>query len=84
MFVPSVELVEGAAGGFVVGVFCPAVCRKIKAGFVKLFTKGESALEARVKALEAKIVKDGQTAIADAEAEAKKAVVAVEAEIKKA
>ncbi len=84
MFVPSVELVEGAAGGFVIGVFCPAVCRKIKASFVKLFTKGESALEARVKALEAKIVKDGQTAIADAEAEAKKAVVAAEAEIKKA
>ena len=51
---------------------------------MKLFTKGESALEARVKALEAKIVKDGQTAIADAEAEAKKAVVAAEAEIKKA
>ena len=84
MFVPSVELVEGAAGGFVVGVFCPAVGRKIKAAVVKVFTKGESALEARVKALEAKIVKDGQTAIADAEAEAKKAVVAAEAEIKKA
>lgn len=80
MFVPSVELLEGAAGGFIVGVFCPAVCRKIKAGFVKLFTKGESALEARVKALEAKIVKDGQAAIAEVE----KVPAAVEAEIKKA
>ena len=29
------QLAEGAVAGFVVGVFCPAVCRKIKALFVK-------------------------------------------------
>ena len=30
-----VQFTEGAVVGFVVGVFCPAVCRKIKALFVK-------------------------------------------------
>lgn len=31
----SIQLFEGAALGFAVGVFCPAVTRKLKALFVK-------------------------------------------------
>jgi len=80
MFVPSVELIEGAAVGFVIGVFCPAVCRKIKAAFTSETKKLVAELKTKVEALEAKIVKDGQAAIADAE----KVPAAIAAEIKKA
>jgi hypothetical protein len=73
MFGFSVHDAVYVGSALAVGIFCPAVCRKIKAGISKLFSKGESALEARVKALEAKIVKDGQAAVAAAEAEVKKA-----------
>jgi phage regulator Rha-like protein len=74
MFQFAAEEVVYVGSALVAGAFMPAVGRKIKAGFVKLFTKGESALEARVKALEAKIVKDGEAAIKAAEAEVAKVV----------
>ena len=48
-----------AGAGYVLGAFTPAVGRKIKAFFVAEDTK----LEARVKALEAKIVADGEAAL---------------------
>ena len=44
-----------AGGGFVIACFCPAVGRKLKAFFVR----EDTALKARVAALEAKIVADG-------------------------
>lgn len=80
MFVPSVDFLEAAAAGFTTGVFCPAVCRKIKAAFTSETKKLLAELKTKVEALEAKIVKDGQAAIADAE----KVPAALEAEIKKA
>jgi phage regulator Rha-like protein len=69
----SKELIY-VGSALVVGAFCPAVGRKIKAAFVKLFTKTESALEKRISALEAKIVADGEKALKDAEAAVAKAV----------
>ena len=54
MFVP---LIEGAAAGFVTGVFCPAVCRKIKAAFTSETKKLVAELKTKVEALEAKIKK---------------------------
>ena len=72
MFIFAAEEVIYVGSAIVVGAFCPAVGRKIKAAFVKLFTKSESALEARVKALEAAIVKDGTAAIKAAETEVAK------------
>jgi hypothetical protein len=80
MFVPEIRDVVLVGSGAAFGVFCPAIARKIKTGISKLFSKTESALEARVKALEAKIVADGQAALKSAETEVK----AVEADVKKA
>ena len=74
MFGATVRELIFAGAGFVGGAFTPSIGRKIKAVAVKLFTKSESALEARVKALEAKIVKDGEAAVTAAESEVKKAV----------
>jgi len=68
MFGISVHDAVYVGSALAVGIFCPAVCRKIKAAVSKLFTKTESALEKRVSALEAKIVADGQKALKDAEA----------------
>jgi hypothetical protein len=48
-----------AGSGWLIGVFTPAVGRKVKAWIVK----EDTALEARIKALEAKIVADGEAAI---------------------
>jgi hypothetical protein len=72
MFGISVHDAVYVGSALAVGIFCPAVCRKIKAAFVKVFTKGESALEVRVKVLEAAIVKDGTAAIKAAETEVAK------------
>jgi hypothetical protein len=72
MFGISVHDAVYVGSALAVGIFCPAVCRKIKAAVSKLFTNSASSLEKRVSALEAKIVKDGGAAIAAVEAEAKK------------
>ena len=74
MFIASVRELVFAGAGFVGGAFTPSIGRKIKTALTKLFTKAESDLESRVKALEAKIVTDGTAAIKAAEAEVKKAV----------
>jgi hypothetical protein len=72
MFVPEIRDVVLVGSGAAFGVFCPAIARKIKTSVSAVFTKSESALEARVKALEAKIVADGEAALKAAEAEVKK------------
>jgi hypothetical protein len=74
MFVPEIRDVVLVGSGVAFGVFCPAIARKIKTAVSSLFSKSESALEARVKALEAKIVTDGEKALKSAEAEVAKAV----------
>ena len=75
MFGIEANVRDGICGGigFVIACLCPAIGRRVKAVWVKLTTKAESALEVRVKALEAKIVKDGSAAVSAVEAEAKKA-----------
>jgi hypothetical protein len=50
----TLSVVEGAAVGFTVGAFTPAVGRKIKA----LFVKEADAVKADVKADESKVVAD--------------------------
>jgi hypothetical protein len=59
MFGATVRELIFAGSGFVIACFCPAVGRKIKSWFVAT----DTALEARVKALEAKIVADGTAAL---------------------
>ena len=70
MFKFAAEEVIYVGSALVVGAFCPAVGRKIKAAFVKVL--GELALEKREKAIEAAIVKDGTAAIKAAETEVAK------------
>ena len=59
MFGATIRELVFAGAGYVAGAFTPSIGRKIKA----FFTKEESALAARVTALEKKVVVDGETAI---------------------
>lgn len=56
-----------AAEGFIVGAFTPAVGRKVKAAIVKAATYVVKEAEVEIKKAEAKLVSDGQAAIAAAE-----------------
>ena len=51
----AVEQLPGAGVGFIVAAFCPAIGRKIKAGYEAAIV----SLAAKIKAAEAKIVADG-------------------------
>lgn len=67
MIIISPAHIEGAAVGFIVGAFMPKIGRKIKAGFVAIAGKIVAAAKAEEAKIEAKLVADGQAAIAAAE-----------------
>ena len=47
--------VAGAVVGFLVGVFCPSVARRVKARFAKEGSKGVTLAEVEVKKVESKL-----------------------------
>jgi hypothetical protein len=49
-----VQIVEGAVIGFAVGVFCPAIARKVKALFVKEATVVKADVKSEAVSVEKK------------------------------